>query len=58
MKKLVILDYTNATVDFYDVESDIDVDDTYIEKLGYNSNNCCWMFGDSMEITFHKEVLK
>ena len=58
MKKLVILDYTNATVDFYDVEPDADIDESYIEELGFNTNNCSWMFGDNMEITFHKEVLK
>ena len=58
MEKLVILDYTNATVDFYDVEPDVDIDESYIEELGFNANNCSWMFGDNMEITFHKEVLK
>lgn len=58
MEKLVILDYTNATVDFYDVEPDVDIDESYIEELGFNTNNCSWMFGDNMEITFNKEVLK
>lgn len=58
MEKLIILDYTNATVDLYDVESDANIDESYIEELGFNTNNCSWMFGENMEITFHKEVLK
>ena len=58
MEKLIILDYTNATVDLYDVESDANIDESYIEELGFNTNNCYWMFGENMEITFHKEVLK
>lgn len=58
MEKLVILDYCNASVHVYDVEYDADIDETYIEKLGYNTNSVSWMFGENMEITFHREVLK
>ena len=58
MKKLIILDYTNDTVDVYDVETKADIDESYIENLGYNTNNCSWMFGQNMVFTFHKEVLK
>lgn len=58
MEKIVILDYTTATVDFYDVDSDADINEEYIEKLGYNTNNCEWMFGEEMQITFHKETLR
>ena len=58
MEKLVVLDYTNATVDFYDVDSEADIDESYIESLGHNTNCCSWMFGENIEITFHKEILK
>lgn len=58
MEKLIILDYTNGTVDVYDVETNADIDESYIENLGYNTNNCSWMFGQNMVFTFHKEVLK
>ena len=58
MEKLVIIDYTNSTVDFFEVDPDANIDDSYVEELGFNTNNCYYMLGDSMEITFHKEVLK
>ena len=60
MEKLVILDYTKATIDFYDIDidSDVIIDEEYISNLGYNINNCSWMVGYNMEITYHKEVLK
>lgn len=58
MEKLVILDYTNATVHFYDVDSEANIDESYIDGLGFEPNNCLWMFAEQMEIIFHKEVLK
>ena len=58
MEELVILDYTNTTVDFYKIDPDADIDESYIGNLGYNINNCSWMFSRNMKVTFHKEVLK
>ena len=56
MEKLVILDFNDASVHFYDVDSEADVDEEYISNLGFHT--CLWMFGDEMEIIHHKEVLK
>lgn len=58
MEKLIILDYTTAIVDVYDVDSEADINETYLHNLGYNTNNCEWMFSENIEITFHKGVLK
>ena len=58
MEKLIILDYVVPTVHIWDIDSDADIDETYIENLGFNTNSCHWMFGDEMEIIHHKEVLK
>lgn len=58
MEKLVILDYVIPSVHIYDVDSDADVDEEYIENLGFNTNSCSWMFGEEMEIIYHKEVLR
>ena len=58
MEKLVILDYVVPSVHIYDVDPDAEIDESYIENLGFNTNSCSWMFGDDMDITFHKEVLK
>ena len=58
MEKLVILDYSDASVHFFDVDSDADIDEEYIERLGFNCSNCYWMFGENMRIEFHNNVLK
>ena len=58
MEKLVVLDYVVPSVHIYDVDSDAEIDESYIENLGFNTNSCHWMFGEDMDITFHKEVLK
>jgi len=58
MEQLIILDFTTAEVDIYNVEYDYEPDmDELLDSLGHNANNCQWMFGD-FNITFHKEVLK
>ena len=58
MEKLVILDFCTASVHVYDVDSEANIDETYIENLGFNTNSCSWIFTENMEITFHKELLK
>ena len=58
MERLIILDYTTCNVDVYDVDSDADIDEEYISNIGYNTDNCYWMFWEEMEVTFHKEILR
>lgn len=58
MDKLIILDYTNTTVDVWEVEPNVTIDESFIESLGYNVSGCSWMSGADMEIYFHKEILK
>ena len=58
MKQLIILDFTTAEVDIYNVEYENEPDmDELLDSLGHNANNCQWMFGNC-NITFHKKVLK
>ena len=38
MEDLVILDFNNATVHFYKVDKDTNINDDYIENLGFNIN--------------------
>lgn len=54
MEQLVILDYTNATVDIYDIDPEVDITDDYIDSLGHNPNNCFWMIGENIEIIRHR----
>lgn len=59
MEKLIILDYSTGTVDIYDTQYDIEPDvDDLIDSLGHRANDCVYMFAQSPEITFHKEILK
>ena len=58
MEDLVILDFNNATVHFYKVDKDTNINDDYIEKLGFNTNECSWMFAEDIEVIKHKGVLK
>ena len=58
MEDLVILDYSNSTVHFYKADSNADINDDYIEKLGFNTNECSWMFAEDIEVIKHKGILK
>ena len=58
MEDLVILDFNNATVHFYKVDKDTNINDDYIEKLGFNTNECSWMFAEDIEVIKHKGRLK
>ena len=58
MEDLVILDFNNATVHFYKVDKDTNINDDYIEKLGFNTNECSWIFAEDIEVIKHKGILK
>lgn len=55
MEKLVIIDYSDLSVHFFDVDTDRDID---ISELGFKESQCSWMFGENMDIIFHKEPVK
>ena len=56
MEDLVILDYSTASVHFYKVDNNADLDYNYIDKLGFNPDECSWMFAKNIEI--NKYILK
>ena len=58
MEELVILNYSTSTVHFYKVDSNADINDDYIEKLGFNTNECSWIFAEDTEVIKHKGILK
>ena len=43
VQKLVIIDYSTCSVDFYDVASDIEIDDDFVKKLGHRISDCYYM---------------
>ena len=58
MEELVIIDYNKLAVHFYKVDCDANIDENYIEKLGFNPNECSWMFAEDIDIIKHKGILK
>ena len=58
MNDLIIVDFNKSSIHFYKVDYDADIDEDYLEKLGFNTNECFWMFAEDMEIIKHKGILK
>ena len=58
MEDLVIFNYSTASVHFYKVDNNADLDYNYIDKLGFNPDECSWMFAENIEVIKHKGILK
>ena len=59
MEQLVIVDICNPVdVHIYNIAEGTNIDESYIEALGYDTDYCQWAFGDNINITFHTEILK
>lgn len=58
MEELVIIDYNKLAIHFYKVDNDADINEDYIEKLGFNTNECSWMFAENIDIIKHKGICK
>lgn len=57
-EKLVILDFSTFTVHVYTIDASLNADEEYIKNLGFNTDNCSWMFAEDINIEFHSEILK
>ena len=58
MEELVILDYSNSSVHFYKVDNNTNINDDYIENLGFNTNECSWMYAEDIDVFKHKGIIK
>lgn len=59
MEELVILNYNTSEVHIYNVSSDVNIDEDYIKNtLGFNPDECSWMFGTNIEIIKYREIIK
>ena len=58
MRRLIILDYANAKIHFYDVDVGVDVDENYLKSLGFKESESSYMICDAAEIVFHKKPLR
>ena len=55
-KKLVVLDYSDSSVHFYNVEDGVEIDEEYIENIGHHASNSSWMYSSSISIFYHEGV--
>lgn len=61
MEKLVVIDFLCQEVEIhiYNISSDIEIDEEFIEKLVHDTNHCQWAFGTKVDIVKHKrKILK
>lgn len=59
MEELVILNYNTSEAHIYNVSPDVNIDEDYIKNtLGFNPDECSWMFGTNISITKHSNILK
>lgn len=56
MERLVVMDYSTATVHVYSVEEDKQVTDETISNSGLRANDCYWMAGN-IDFEVHNEKL-
>ena len=57
MRELVILDYNNSTVHFYIVDKCCNVNNDFIESLGFQLDEISWMLSDDLDVFKHKGML-
>ena len=58
MNDLIIVDCNTSSTHFYKVDYDADIDEDYLEKLGFHVNECFWLFAENIEVIKHKDILK
>lgn len=55
-QKLVVLDYGDLTVHYFDIFKDINIDDEYVQALGFKLTECSWMNGKHIKIIKEKGI--
>jgi len=53
MKTLAVMDYSSAEIHLYKFPNSADIDDSTVESLGHNTNECYWMAGKDIEVVNH-----
>lgn len=50
---LAIMDYSTSQIHLFKFDKDTIMDDEVISKLGFNLDECYWMYGKAIEIVKH-----
>ena len=57
-EQLVVMNYVTGDVDIYNVDSDANIDEEYLSKLGYRTCDCHWMFcQNGVNVTYEDKLL-
>ena len=57
MQELVIMNYSDSSIHFYQVSSDKTIDEDFIKGLGFKPSNCSWMFDDFISFKKYRYIL-
>lgn len=57
IEDLVILDYASGAVHFYKIDPEVNINNDYISKLGFNIDECYYMFGENIDVVKHMGIL-
>lgn len=58
MEQLAIIDFVDNSIHLYNIDSDVDVDDEYLNILGFDPNIVQTMFANKIDIVKHVGILK
>lgn len=51
--KLVVLDFSDCSVNIHDVGETVKEPEELLEELGYKETNCSYMLADDLKINFY-----
>lgn len=57
-EQVIILDFHSSSVHIYDLDEDIELDEEYLNKLGFDADSVVLMYGFEIPVVKHKEKLK
>ncbi len=57
MEKLAIIDFRDNSIHLYNIDSDVDIDDDYLNILGFDPNMVQTMFANKIDIVKHVGIL-
>jgi len=58
IEKLAIIDFRDNSIHLYNIDSNVDMDDDYLNILGFDPNMVQTMFCSEIDIVKHAGILK
>lgn len=58
MEQLAIIDFRDKSIHLYNIDSDVDIDDEYLNILGFDPNMVQTIFANKIDIVKHVGILK